>query len=66
MAQHPLEPLGDKGFRQTAAVLGRDRGGTGTWRFASVKLKEPPSTAVPAWRPGDALDCRGDAAAHQN
>ena len=53
MAQHPLEPLSDGEIRQTAAVLRRDRAVTGAWRFASIELKEPPKTAVRAWRHGD-------------
>ena len=42
MAHHPLEPLSEDEFRQTAAVLRRDQGLTESWRFASIELQEPP------------------------
>jgi primary-amine oxidase len=53
MAEHPLAPLSENEIRQTAAVLRRDRGVNGSWRFASIELKEPSKTDVKAWRPGD-------------
>jgi primary-amine oxidase len=53
VAQHPLEPLSEDEFRQTAAVLKRDAGITESWRFGSIELKEPPKAAVLAWRTGD-------------
>ena len=56
MATHPLEPLSDDEFRQTAAVLRRDRSVTESWRFASIELKEPPKASVRAWRRGDRVD----------
>ncbi|WP_027862370.1 primary-amine oxidase [Marmoricola sp. URHB0036] len=53
MAQHPLEPLDEAEFRQTAAALRRDQSLSASWRFASIELLEPPKAAVKAWRPGD-------------
>jgi primary-amine oxidase len=53
VAQHPLEPLCEDEFRQTATVLRRDRGVTKSWRFASIELKEPAKAEVKAWRTGD-------------
>jgi primary-amine oxidase len=53
MATHPLEPLSEDEFRQTAAALRRDRGVTESWRFASIELKEPPKELVRSWRDGD-------------
>ena len=57
MAEHPLAPLSENEIRQTAAVLRRDRGVNGSWRFASIELKEPSKTDVKAWRPGDPVPC---------
>jgi primary-amine oxidase len=51
--QHPLEPLSEDEFRQTATVLRRDSGVTESWRFASIELKEPTKAAAKAWRTGD-------------
>ncbi|MFI6829792.1 primary-amine oxidase [Kribbella sp. NPDC050241] len=53
MATHPLEPLDEDEFRQTAAILRRDRELGGSWRFAAIELLEPAKSAVRAWRPGD-------------
>ncbi|MDP9222572.1 MAG: hypothetical protein M3P18_01710 [Actinomycetota bacterium] len=53
MAQHPLEPLNEDEFRQTATMLRRDSGITESWRFASIELKEPAKAEVKAWRTGD-------------
>ncbi|WP_406053535.1 primary-amine oxidase [Kribbella sp. NBC_00889] len=53
MATHPLEPLDEDEFRQTAAILRRDREVGGSWRFAAIELLEPAKSAVRAWRPGD-------------
>jgi primary-amine oxidase len=53
VAQHPLEPLSEDEFRQTATRLRRDRAITESWRFASIELKEPAKSEVKAWRPGD-------------
>ncbi|WP_238163953.1 hypothetical protein [Kribbella pittospori] len=55
MATHPLEPLDEDEFRQTAAILRRDRELGGSWRFAAIELLEPAKSAVRAWRPGDAI-----------
>ncbi len=43
---HPLDPLTADEIRQAAAILRRDRGVGGTWRFASIELKEPVKAAV--------------------
>ncbi len=53
MAQHPLEPLDEDEFRLTAAILRRDNDLTGSWRFASIELREPAKSEVRAWRSGD-------------
>jgi len=53
MATHPLEPLDEHEFRQTAAILRRDEELGGSWRFAAIELLEPAKEAVKAWRPGD-------------
>jgi primary-amine oxidase len=53
MAQHPLEPLDEAEFRQTTALLRRERSLSEAWRFASIELVEPPKPEVKAWRPGD-------------
>ena len=45
---HPLEPLTAGEIRQAAAILRRDRGVGGTWRFASIELKEPAKGALAA------------------
>ena len=42
MAQHPLEPLDEDEFRQTAAVLRRDEDLRESWRFASIELRSHP------------------------
>ena len=55
MATHPLEPLDEHEFRQTAAILRRDRQLGGSWRFAAIELLEPVKSAVRAWRSGDAI-----------
>src|SRR6478735_1278212 len=55
MAQHPLEPLDEAEFRQTAAALRRDQSLEESWRFASIELLEPPKAEVKAWRPGDPI-----------
>ncbi|WUJ70554.1 primary-amine oxidase [Kribbella soli] len=54
-ATHPLEPLDEHEFRQTAAILRRDEELGGSWRFAGIELLEPDKTAVRAWRPGDVV-----------
>jgi primary-amine oxidase len=55
MATHPLEPLDEHEFRQTAAILRRDEELGGSWRFAAIELLEPDKAAVKAWRPGDPI-----------
>jgi primary-amine oxidase len=52
MAQHPLEPLDEAEFRQTATVLRREKSLTESWRFASIELREPRKAEVKAWRSG--------------
>ncbi|MER7250413.1 primary-amine oxidase [Kribbella sp. NPDC000426] len=54
-ATHPLEPLAEHEFRQTAAILRRDEELGGSWRFAGIELLEPDKAAVKAWQPGDAV-----------
>ncbi|CUR55285.1 Amine oxidase [metagenome] len=53
MSRHPLEPLTEPEFTQTAAVLRREVGLDRSWRFASIELREPPKLDVLAWREGD-------------
>jgi primary-amine oxidase len=55
MAQHPLEPLSAEEFRQTAAILRREKHIDDSFRFASIELKEPAKDAVKAWHPGDGV-----------
>ncbi|CAM4220050.1 Copper methylamine oxidase precursor [Mycobacterium basiliense] len=38
---HPLDPLAENEFKQAVAILRRDRGVDGRWRFASMELEEP-------------------------
>lgn len=38
---HPLDPLAEHEFRQAVAILRRDQGVDGRWRFASIALEEP-------------------------
>ena len=49
---HPLDPLTADQIRQAAAILRRDRGVGGTWRFASIELKEPAKATLPALEAG--------------
>ena len=44
--RHPLDPLTADEFRRTTAILRRDRGLNGRWRFASIELKEPSKTIL--------------------
>jgi len=50
--EHPLDPLTADQIRQAAAILRRDRGVGGTWRFTSIELKEPAKAALPALEAG--------------
>jgi len=43
---HPLDPLTAEEIRQAAAILRRDRGVGGSWRFASIELREPAKGAL--------------------
>jgi primary-amine oxidase len=52
-AAHPLDPLTAEEFRQTSAILRRDRGVSASWRFASIELQEPAKDVVNAYRSGD-------------
>jgi primary-amine oxidase len=49
---HPLDPLTAGEIRQAAAILRRDRGVGGSWRFASIELKEPAKEVLPALEAG--------------
>jgi primary-amine oxidase len=51
--RHPLDPLTTEEFRNTAAILRRDRGLDARWRFASIELKEPSKDVVGSFSPGD-------------
>jgi primary-amine oxidase len=50
--EHPLDPLTADEIRQAAAMLRRDRRVGGSWRFASIELKEPAKEALPALAAG--------------
>jgi primary-amine oxidase len=52
-AAHPLDPLTAGEIRQAAAILRRDRDVGGTWRFASIELKEPGKDVLPALERGE-------------
>ena len=45
---HPLDPLSAEEIRQAAGILRRDRGIGGSWRFASIELREPAKADLPA------------------
>ncbi len=53
---HPLNPLTADEVRQAAAILRRDRGVGGTWRFASIELKEPSKGALAILEAGQQAD----------
>ncbi|HEY1920234.1 MAG TPA: primary-amine oxidase [Streptosporangiaceae bacterium] len=53
-AVHPLEPLTAGEIRTVTAILKRDRGVEGTWRIASIELKEPAKDALAALTAGGA------------
>ena len=51
MPAHPLDPLSSSEIDRTVELL-RGSGAFGqTYRFASIKLAEPPKAEVMAWRP---------------
>jgi primary-amine oxidase len=52
--EHPLDPLTAREIRQVAAILGRDRGIAGSWRIASIELREPAKDALAALEAGEA------------
>ena len=45
---HPLDPLTAEEIGQAAAIVRRDRAVDGTWRFASIELREPAKADLPA------------------
>jgi primary-amine oxidase len=49
---HPLDPLTAQEIRQAAAIVRRDRGVGDGWRFASIELREPAKTDLPALESG--------------
>lgn len=53
MAPHPLDSLSAEEISATSALLARERGIDGGWRYASIVLQEPPKQQVRAWRDGD-------------
>lgn len=53
---HPLTPLTEDEFRATAAILRRDQGLDGSWRFAGIELSEPAKPLVKSWRTGDPIE----------
>jgi primary-amine oxidase len=46
--EHPLDPLTAAQIRQVAAILRRDRGIGGSWRIASIELREPAKDVLAA------------------
>jgi primary-amine oxidase len=52
---HPLDPLTAEEFRQAVAILRRDKGVDGRWRFASIELKEPSKRALRAFSSGEPI-----------
>jgi primary-amine oxidase len=55
VAQHPLEPLSPDEFRQTMAILRRDRELPASYRIASIELQEPDKALVKSWRPSETV-----------
>jgi copper amine oxidase-like protein len=53
LVTHPLDPLSADEIRQAAAVVRRDCGVGGRWRFASIELKEPAKADLPALESGE-------------
>ena len=45
---HPLDPLTAEEIGRAAAIVRRDRAVGGTWRFASIELREPAKADLPA------------------
>ncbi|WP_222849527.1 primary-amine oxidase [Trebonia kvetii] len=45
---HPLDPLTADEIRRVAGIVRRDRGVGEGWRFASIELREPDKTDLPA------------------
>jgi primary-amine oxidase len=50
--EHPLDPLTAGEIRQVAAILRRDRDIAGSWRIASIELREPAKDALAAGQVG--------------
>ncbi|UOQ56308.1 primary-amine oxidase [Leucobacter allii] len=55
MGSHPLDSLSADELSRTSALLARERGIDGSWRYASIILREPPKAEVLAWREGDPI-----------
>jgi primary-amine oxidase len=52
---HPLDPLTAEEFRQTTAILRREKEINERWRFASIELKEPSKVTVSDFSVGDPI-----------
>ncbi|TVZ03437.1 primary-amine oxidase [Trebonia kvetii] len=48
LVSHPLDPLTADEIRRVAGIVRRDRGVGEGWRFASIELREPDKTDLPA------------------
>ena len=55
VVRHPLDPLTAEEFRETTAILRRDREIDARWRFASIELKEPSKEVVGGFSVGDPI-----------
>jgi primary-amine oxidase len=55
VVRHPLDPLTAEEFRETTAILRRDREIGARWRFASIELKEPSKEVVGGFSVGDPI-----------
>ena len=53
MGSHPLDSLSAAEISATSAVLAREKGIDGGWRYASIILQEPPKEAMLKWKDGD-------------
>lgn len=56
LTRHPLTPLTAAELQRAVQILTEQATVTGTTRFVSIALREPPKTTVLAWQPGDAVE----------
>ena len=53
--KHPLTPLTAQEIQRAVRILNEQASLTGTTRFVSISLKEPPKETILAFQPGDAV-----------